>query len=804
MGSGKEVRETMLQAGKLLRYEKQEEAQTIVLHYENAVAFVSVLSSQIIRFFVPSACERDFSFAIEGKRQENASVTERFEDGVLVLETEALSVRIRESFHVDIYDAAGNPLCRDYEGSRGKANRASEEMVKKAAEEGHWIPPVEPPPAIEVIKRMEGGDCFYGLGDKTGYLNKRGYDYVMWNTDNPKPQLEIGEFRSMYKTFPFLMVLHDHGMYGLFFDNPCKSWFNLGKESDAYYWFGADQGNLDCYFIGGETPGEILQNYTWLTGRTPLPQRWTLGYHQSRWSYSSAEEVLRLAKTFREKDIPCDAIHLDIDYMEEFAVFTWNRKRFADPKALTQQLKEMGIRTVAIIDPGVKVKEGYAVYEEGMENGYFVKTPQGEVYHNTVWPGDAVFPDFSREDVRSWWGNLQRHLIEKGVSGVWNDMNEPASFQGPLPDDLVFGSGEETSDHAHLHNVYGHLMAKASYEGWKKQSGRRPFVITRACYSGSQKYAIGWTGDNVSIWAHLQMAIPQMCNIGISGMAMIGTDVGGFGEDTTPELFARWIQLGCFSPFFRNHTTIGSRYQEPWNLGEETEAISRKYIKLRCRLIPYLYDCYVKTEQTGMPVMRPLVLSYPKDLRCRNLNDEFMVGDQMLVAPVVCQGQRARMVYLPEGRWVDYWTGEVHTGNRYLVKEAPLDVCPIYVKAGTILPTAREESVGLQKMDEELILEVFDGDGSYIHYQDNGEDFAYQEGAYNLYRFEKKGDQITAEIIHRGYEPVYRRICAVQSQSPCTTLDWTRKEGDNAAILDSGRNRTDSGRALLSAADPAL
>lgn len=748
----------MLKFGMLLRYESCREKQQIVLYYEQKKAYVTILSPEVIHFFVPVERKESSSFAIEGEKQKKTVWTEQLEGGVLSLKTEALCVRIGDNFTIDIYDAQGNPLCRDYTGSREEANTVSIEMVKKAAEEGHWMPPVEPPHKIEIAKVMEGEDCFYGLGDKTGYMNKRGYDYVMWNTDNPRPQLETGEFRNMYKTFPFLLVIHEKGMYGLFFDNTCKSWFNLGKESEDYYWFGADGGNLDYYFIGGSTPARILENHTWLTGRTPLPQRWTLGYHQSRWSYSSAKEVLQLAKTFREKDIPCDVIHLDIDYMEEFAVFTWNNKRFSQPKQLLDQLREMGFKVVTIIDPGVKVKDGYFVYEEGLENDYFVKTPEGEVYHNAVWPGDAVFPDFSKEEVRIWWGNLQSNLIDKGVRGVWNDMNEPATFNGPLPDDLVFGQEGRSFDHAHIHNVYGHLMAKASYEGWKNLDQRRPFVITRACYSGSQKYAIGWTGDNVSIWSHLQMAIPQMCNIGISGMTMIGTDVGGFGEDTTPELFARWVQLGCFSPFFRNHTTICSRYQEPWNLGRETEAISRKYIKLRYHLLPYLYDGYVQAEQTGMPVMRSLVLTYPEDPVCRSINDEFMVGDLVLAAPVVCQGQRARMVYLPKGNWVDYWTGEVKEGGTYFVREAPLDVCPVYVKAGTILPTAPEQRCSDEEKDRELILEVFAGDGSYTHYQDNGEDFAYRQGEYNQYRFEKKRDQVTAELIHRGYEPVYNRI----------------------------------------------
>ncbi len=746
--------------GKLQCVESNKEKQCITLFYEKQTAKLEWISSDVVRFFATVECDEEPSFAIENREEKKCKTSwqESFQDGILTLDSDKLHIEVSSDFHVNIYDKDGKPLCREYTGSREEALSFSEEMVKKAAQEGHWLPPVEPPHRIEIAKCMEGGDCFYGLGDKTGYMNKRGYDYVMWNTDNPRPQLETGEFRQMYKTFPFMLVLHEKGMYGLFFDNHCKSWFNIGKESEDYYWFGADYGNLDYYFIGGDTPAEILKNYTWLTGRTPLPQKWTLGYHQSRWAYASEKEVMELAHTFREKDIPCDVIHLDIDYMEEFAVFTWNEKRFSKPKEMIDKLREMGFKIVTIIDPGVKAKDGYFVYEEGLEKNYFVKTPEGEVYHNTVWPGDSVFPDFSNPDVRKWWGELQTHLIDKGVRGVWNDMNEPASFSGPLPNNLIFDNDGRGAKHRHMHNVYGHLMSKATYQGWEKMDNKRPFVITRACYSGSQKYALGWTGDNVSIWAHLQMAIPQMCNIGISGMAMIGTDIGGFGEDTTPELFTRWIQMACFTPFFRNHTTIGSRYQEPWKLGKQTEEISRKYIKFRYHILPYIYDVYRQTEQTGMPVMRSLMLQYPQDQICRTINDEFMLGDCMLVAPVVHQGERVRMVYLPEGEWIDYWTGEVIEGGKYFVRQAPLDVCPLYVKKGTILPTSPDVSYSDEKKNDELILEVWDGDGTYIHYQDNGEDFAYQNGEYNEYKIEKQGDNVKVTLIYNGYEHVYKNI----------------------------------------------
>lgn len=291
-------------------------------------------------------------------------------------------------------------------------------------------------------------------------------------------------------------------------------------------------------------------------------------------------------------------------------------------------------------------------------------------------PGDSAFPDFGRQEVRDWWGEKHQFLLDKGIMGVWNDMNEPASFNGPLPDDVVFTEEDEITNHKWMHNVYGHNMSKATYQGLRRLSDKRPFVITRACYSGTQKYATVWTGDNNSLWTHLRMAIPQLCNLGMSGYPFAGTDIGGFGSDTTGELLVRWYQVGCFSTLFRNHSAMGTRRQEPWLFGKEKLDIIRKYVELRYELIPYFYDLFHEHLSTGLPVMRPLVLEYEKDINTHNMNDEFMIGSQLLAAPVVEQGATKRMVYLPAGEWVDYWTKEHIAGGQYIIRDAPLDTCP--------------------------------------------------------------------------------------------------------------------------------
>ena len=338
-------------------------------------------------------------------------------------------------------------------------------------------------------------------------------------------------------------------------------------------------------------------------------------------------------------------------------------------------------------------------------------------------------------------------------------MNEPASFEGQLPDDVVFSDGVKKANHAKVHNIYGHMMAKATYEGLKRLDGRRPYVITRACYAGSQKYSTAWTGDNHSIWAHLKMAVPQLCNLGLSGMSFIGTDIGGFGSDATKELLCRWVQVGCFSPLFRNHASKGSRFQEPWQFDEETLDINRKYIKLRYRLLPYFYDLFYQSEREGLPIVRPLIMHYEQDEVAKNMNEEFLVGENLLVAPVLDQGQTCKMVYLPEGNWYDYWTKELVEGGRYILRDAPLDVCPVYVKAGTILPNYTEQSYVGEKEQDTLILDVYPGEGSYTHYQDNGEDFAYQAGEYNEFQITiDRNNTCTINLVQEGYEKVYKMI----------------------------------------------
>ena len=742
---------------------------------------ISVMAQDILRIQRQGERTRA-SYAVQEGIQKQAA-GERFtnvcaDSHELVLETACMKVIVDEDLHVDIYNQQGELICQDYRQERSVGDNLSQDEINQMIQEGHVVHGGNGHLQYEEVKVLSPDVSFYGLGDKTGYLNKFGYDYEMWNSDNPDPQLEIPTFRAMYKSIPFLLVRSEKFSYGIFYDNTFRTYWDLGYEDTRYFYFGAEDGGMDYYVLAGDTLQKVVGQYTRLTGVTPMPQRWTLGYHQSRWSYMDKDEVLSLAENFRKYRIPCDAIHLDIDYMDDFKVFTWDEEKFPQPDKLTEKLTEEGIKIVTIIDPGTKVEAGYDVYEEGIKENYFARDNSGEVYQNVVWPGDSVYPDYTNPKVREWWGDLHKRLVDKGVRGIWNDMNEPASFKGPLPDDVRFTDGNDELMHKEVHNIFGHLMTRSAFEGMKKHDGRRPFVITRACYSGSQRYGTFWTGDNHSIWAHLQMANPQLCNAGMSGLPFIGTDIGGFGSNTTKELLCRWVQVGCFSPLCRNHSAKYTRRQEPWLFDKETLDIYRQYINLRYHLLPYYYDLFWEHTQDGMPVMRPLVLNYEQDKCTWECNDEFMIGNSVLVAPVVWQGVRKRSVYLPEGLWHDFTGEKTYEGGRYHLIDAPLDTCPVFVKDKTILPVypfgqldstddAPEDVLYLKVWDSENSVHqvVYDEEESAcisandfvfetIHYQDDGESLDFEQGAYNTYNLGlTKDGRIVVKKIMQGYTP---------------------------------------------------
>jgi alpha-glucosidase len=615
--------------------------------------------------------------------------------------------------------------------------------------------PLGSPPRL--YKRREEGERYFGCGERTSGLEKTGTYQVFWNVDPPLGH--TASFNNLYTSIPFVLSIAGGRAYGLLFDNTHRAEFDLANEDPERAYYGAEGGNLVYYVFCGPTPREVLDRYTELTGRTPMPPLWALGNQQSRYSYMDAEEVREVAHGFRERDIPCDVIHLDIHYMDGYRVFTWNEERFPEPEKLISELREQGFRVVTIVDPGVKADVNYPVYVEGRARDLFCKNPDGEEYHNVVWPGLCAFPDFTNPETRDWWGDNHEALLDRGVAGIWCDMNEPSLFiplNSTMPGDVVHpgGPGGEPKLHAQIHNTYGSLMARAAREGLLKlRPDERPFVITRAGYAGLQRHALQWTGDNSSWWEHLWMSMPQLQNLGLSGVAWAGVDIGGFWGDATGELLARWIEFGIFQPFCRNHTAIGTRRQEPWAFAEPFTSVCRKMLKLRQRLIPYLYTLFEECHESGAPILRPLLFEYPEDETTYTADDEFLLGDALLVAPVTHPGIEHRHVYLPRDTWFHYWTGERFDGPAHILAHAPLGEPPLYVKANTAVPMGPEMGHTGERPTDPLTFLLYptEGAGEAVLYDDAGDGFGFEDGEYarrTIFCEESRG-HITIRISER-------------------------------------------------------
>ncbi|ALC91892.1 alpha-glucosidase [Bacillus sp. FJAT-18017] len=616
---------------------------------------------------------------------------------------------------------------------------------------------------VKCVKRLNEDAQFYGFGEKTGHLNKRGEKLVMWNSDVFAPHNP--ETNALYQSIPFFMVLTGGQTFGVYFDNTFRTLFDLGTDGKTYS-FAAEGGQLDYYILSGPTPKEVMEQYTKLTGRMPLPPKWAIGYHQSRYSYESEQEVRRLARLFKEKGIPLDAIYLDIHYMNEYRVFTTDKERFPDLKKLADDLREDGIQLVPIVDPGVKKDPEYGVYAEGVRMDQFCKYIEGDIYFGDVWPGTSAFPDFTEKKVRDWWGELHNFYTEKGIEGIWNDMNEPAVFNETKTMDLnvIHKNDGNPKTHKELHNVYGLRMAEATYNGMKNLlKGKRTFVLTRAGFAGIQRYAAVWTGDNRSFWEHLQMSLPMVMNLGLSGVPLAGPDVGGFAHDSNGELLTRWMQVGAFTPYFRNHSVLGSVRQEPWSFGEKYEEIIKSYIRLRYEWMPQLYTLFAEANATGVPVMRPLLMEYPDDPQTWNISDQFMLGNNVIIAPVMQPGAVCRAVYLPEGDWVDYWTDQPVQGGTHHLASAGIETLPIFIKKGTALALT-DAKLSASLPDQRLIIHLYYKEGSFSElevYDDDGSTFSYEEGCYikRRFAFEQRNNIVSVSFTDDGsFKPVWNEI----------------------------------------------
>ncbi|PJF43936.1 MAG: hypothetical protein CUN55_06570 [Phototrophicales bacterium] len=590
--------------------------------------------------------------------------------------------------------------------------------------------------AVSWTRQLSPQEHCFGLGERALGLDMRGKKVKLWNTDAHR--YERGS-DPLYFSIPFYVGVHPEYALGVLWDNPARGEVDMGATNPEQMTIQNESGEICFYVMADRRVDGVLTNYFELTGRPIMPPLWIFGYHQSRYGYQSSSKFRELMAEFRKRSIPCDVLHFDIDYMDGYRVFTYDKTAFGDMPVLLRQMQEKGFKSIAILDPAIKVDENYAIYKDGLATDIFIKDKSGKPFVGKVWAGDSVWPDFTKPQTRRWWGKLVAQFVQTGFDAVWNDMNEPSVFHPDpeqvvttLPDDLpVDWDGHGRDQKSGGHNVYGMQMTRASYDGLRRaRPDKRPFVLTRSTYAGGHRYAGVWTGDNASSWDHMKLSISMLIHAGLSGMVFAGPDIGGFFGTPEPELYARWIQMAAFFPFCRTHTMKDTPDQEPWSFGKEVEDIARKYLTLRYELLPYLYSAYAQASTQGLPMIRPTFMHDPKDEKLYEQDDAFMVGDALFIAPVLEKGATSRELYLPRGVWYDYWTHKLIDGSRTITVQAPLDHLPLYVRAGHILPMWQPMQYVGQKRIEEMKLRVFAGPGESAIYEDAGEGMEYLEGEY--------------------------------------------------------------------------
>jgi len=640
---------------------------------------------------------------------------------------------------------------------------------------------------VTTYKKLQEGERFIGLGEKTGPLDRKGQGYQNWNTDAfaYSPGAD-----PLYCSIPFYIGIHNGLMYGIFFDNTYKSFFNFGASNNRFASFSADSGEMNYYFIYGNSVSEIIQHYTHLTGRMEMPPLWSIGYQQCRYSYYPDKEVLTLAKTFREKDIPADTIVFDIHYMDQYKIFTWNNRDFSNPKALLNELQKLGFHVVLMCDPGIKIEDGYKAYDDGVKQSVFIKYPDGTNYSGQVWPGWCHFPDFTNPQTRAWWQEQLKDYVELGVEGYWNDMNEIATWGQMIPENIEMDFEGNSATMRRGRNLYGFQMARGTYEGTKAlMKGKRPFNLTRSGFAGVQRYAAVWTGDNVAYDEHMLLGVRLVNSMGLSGIAFAGYDVGGFVGDASTKLFARWISIGAFSPFFRGHSMINSRDSEPWAYGEEVEQISRNYIKFRYQLLPYIYSLFYDASKTGMPVQRSLAIDYTHDPKIYDgqFQNQYLFGPSFLVAPVESDKNFVK-VYFPAGDWYSLYDGQHYGGNTEVILECPLNRLPVFVKGGALIPMQPVKSSTKESSDN-LILHVYAGkeSNSFTFYEDDGSTFSYQAGVYSKRELEFiPGERkLTMGAVDGTYASTLKKITLVLHGFNTTSMSLNGKAAELKKTVNS-------------------
>ncbi len=625
-------------------------------------------------------------------------------------------------------------------------------------------------------------EAFHGLGDKPGHLDMRGRTYTMWNTDAFGYSEGSDE---IYKSIPFVIAERGDRRQGLLFDNTHRASFDFGKSNKDTFSYRAEGGELTVFFFFGEDPIEICADYCKLTGTPPMPPMWALGYQQCRWSYYPEQRVREVVKDFREKQIPCDAIYLDIDYMDNYKCFTVSETLFPDLKKMIKDFRKEGMRTVVMIDPGIAAEEGYDVYESGSDKDVWCRRTNGEVMRGPVWPEECVFPDYTDPEVRDWWGKLYKELYKKvGVSGFWNDMNEPAVFsvnRATFPDEVMHSMDGYRSTHARAHNIYGLKMTEASFDGLRKiQPKVRPFLLTRATYAGGQRYAAVWTGDNTASWRHLQVANHQCIRLSLSGFSLTGSDIGGFNQDPDGQLFTRWMQLAIFHPVMRTHSMGNNadgatqtdkeavakamekdrRDQEPWSFGDPFTEHCREAINWRYRLLPTLYTAMEKLHTDGTPILVPSYMDDPSDKDLVN-TDAFRFGEHIFVDPCLRENQKSQTTYFPKGTWYHLQSGKVYDGGKKSRLTTPLDYLPVFARGGSVMQVdpVRQHTAAKYPEAPELRIYHIKGKMESSHYLDKGEGYDFEKNGFlrSEFTYNGKAKSATVSVKTKGkFKPPFK------------------------------------------------
>lgn len=571
------------------------------------------------------------------------------------------------------------------------------------------------------------GTSLYGGGEVTGPLLRNGQSIKLWNTDSGAYSVDNG--KRLYQSHPWVMGVRPDGTsFGILFDTPYKAELTTTDERINF----ETEGELFRIFvIDRESPQAVIKGLAELIGTMPMVPRWALGYQQCRFSYTPASRVIEVTDTFRIKRIPCDVMWMDIDYMDGYRIFTFNPQTFPDPAALNRDLHIRGFHSAWMIDPGAKVDSTYFVYKSGTANDVWVKTAQGKEFHGDAWPGACAFPDFTQPKTVRWWADLYKDFLDKGVDGVWNDVNEPQISNTPtgtMPEDNKHLGGDKIPAGPHLkyHNVYGYLMVKASREGiMKARPQNRPFILTRSNFLGGQRFAATWTGDNASWESHMTMSVPMILTLGLSGQPFSGADVGGFLFNPDADLFGRWMALGAFYPFSRGHACAGTINKEPWAFGQKVEDVSRMALERRYVLLPYYYTLLHEASETGMPIMRPVFFADPKDTLLRAEEQAFLIGENLLVVPKWAQNPA-----LPKGIWRNLSLIPGDDKDSYQAK--------LKIRGGAIIPTGKViQNTNEKSLDPLTLLVCLDekGEAHGTLYWDEGDNWSFKDGNYSFQHF---------------------------------------------------------------------